>query len=705
MKKVKYIPQFMQTECGLCCVAMIANYYDHHISLNQLRDFQQPGRDGVTAKHICRILDQISFDYKLYKCGLSGLEKLPLPLIAFWERAHFIVVEKITRKSVTVVDPALGRITYPRQEFEAGFGRIVICPHPKEGIRKQPREKSIWWQYLPLLFSDKGVIAGVTAFSVLSYFTSICIPTIVERGLEASGPSLTSLLLLSFLVAFGYTFSTLMSSILGALMRTGVYQRFFQTVFDHLTRLEYSFFENRATGGLTFSLDCIRTLNEFYTGRMVNAVVACGAVVVLSVYFALRSIPVFLLLITMSILLTVLLYAANSRVVQLSQVELNSHSKLSIMQLEFISSIESVKIGRLEDYFGQSWSSAFAKNIQKTRRRSVAQAVYSTISSSLTVVLPLIVLFFGLYLASQGHLHYSQAISLYSVAALFVSYAVELVTVANDLEISKNYMDRIKDILAQPQEKFGSEVLEKSSDIAVENLSFRYNRHAPLILDDISMKFQQGKKIAIVGGSGSGKSTLAKLLVRLYMPTCGQVLYGETPVSQVDPASIRDYISMVPQDGTLFNRSIRENLTLFCKECTDEEIVEACQAMQIYEDIMAMPMKFETLISDIGINVSGGQKQRLILARALLANTPFLVLDEATSALDAITEQKIFDALRERGVTQIIIAHRLSTIVDADYIYVLNEGKVVEEGTHETLMAENGIYNKLYQSSQRQAVM
>ncbi len=162
---------------------------------------------------------------------------------------------------------------------------------------------------------------------------------------------------------------------------------------------------------------------------------------------------------------------------------------------------------------------------------------------------------------------------------------------------------------------------------------------------------------------------------------------------------------MVPQDGTLFNRSIRENLTLFQKNCTAEEVVEACQAMQIYEDIMSMPMKFETLISDIGVNVSGGQKQRLILARALLAKTPFLVLDEATSALDAITEQKIFDALRERGVTQIIIAHRLSTIVDADYIYVLNEGKVAEEGTHETLMAENGIYHELYQSSQRQVIM
>ena len=335
----------------------------------------------------------------------------------------------------------------------------------------------------------------------------------------------------------------------------------------------------------------------------------------------------------------------------------------------------------------------------------MAQAVYSTISSSLTVVLPLIVLFFSLYLASLGQMHYSQAISLYSVAALFVSYAVELVTVANDLEISKNYMERIKDILAQPQEKFGSESPDKNSDITVENLSFRYNRHAPLILDDISMTVHQGKKIAIVGGSGSGKSTLAKLLVRLDTPTCGQVLYGETPVSQVDSVSLRNYISMVPQDGTLFNKSIRENLTLFRQDCSDEEITEACRAMQIYEDVMSMPMKFETLISDIGVNVSGGQKQRIILARALLAKTPFLVLDEATSALDAITEQKIFDALRERGVTQIIIAHRLSTIADADYIYVLRDGKVAEKGTHETLMAENGIYHDLYQSSQRQTAI
>lgn len=701
IRKIKYIPQLMQTECGLCCIAMIAEYYNHHVTLSELRDFQQPGRDGVSARHLCKILDWIQFDYDLYKCGWSGLVTLKLPLIAHWKKAHFVVVEKITPKNVHVVDPSLGRVIYSKDEFLDEFGGIVICPHPKPDIKRKKREKSIWLKYVPMVISNKGAVAGVILFSILSYIASLVIPILVEKIMAATGSDTVRLICIGFLAVFGYTFAFLMNALLGVILKTGVYKDFYKSVFKRLTNAEYSYFENRATGGITFSLECISTINDFYAEKLITVVVSIGAFIVLSVYIALKSLTIFIALAALLILLSATLYLANKRVVRLSQTEINSKAKMSVMETEFISAIGSIKIGGLEDEFYNNWDRDFTQMIAKTKKRGIAQAVYSTISSALLVVLPIIVLFIGLYSASRGTLAMGSAISLYSISAIVVTYAVDIFNSANRLDVTKNYLDRIKDIIIQPEEKNGDRELSEINEIAFKNVSFKYNLHAPLVLENIDMRFEKGKKIAIVGGSGSGKSTIAKLIIKLYAPTDGEILYDGISGAEVEKNALKKLVGMVPQDGTLFNKSVLENITLFRKNYTMDEVCDVCRAMQIYDDIMDMPMKFETLLSDIGSNVSGGQKQRLILARALMSKSQFLVLDEATSSLDAVTEQAIFDELRRLNCTQIIIAHRLSTVADSDYIYVLKEGKVVEQGKHEELIAVHGTYYELYRSSQR----
>ena len=293
------------------------------------------------------------------------------------------------------------------------------------------------------------------------------------------------------------------------------------------------------------------------------------------------------------------------------------------------------------------------------------------------------------------------AVSLYSIATVITSNAIDMVSSANQFELFKLYLERIKDIVAQPDESNGSIEIKDINLIEFKNVSFRYNTHSPLVLKNINMKFEKGKKIAIVGGSGSGKSSIAKLLIQLYPPSEGSIIYDDVIFSELDKTALRKCISMVPQDGTIFNRSIMENITLLADDCSEEDITATCKAMQIYDDIIAMPMKFDTILSDIGTNISGGQKQRLILARMLLAKPHFIVMDEATSSLDSITEQLVFSELSRLGLTQIIIAHRLSTIEDADNIYVLKDGEIVEEGQHHALMQRRGVYYELYQSSQQ----
>ena len=234
----------------------------------------------------------------------------------------------------------------------------------------------------------------------------------------------------------------------------------------------------------------------------------------------------------------------------------------------------------------------------------------------------------------------------------------------------------------------------------MDNISFRYNPNAPYVLKNISLEIKQGQKIAFVGQSGSGKSTLMKLILGLYKPTSGSLYYNDVNISDIAHESIRKQCGMVPQDNTLFNKSILENITMGREDISMEQVIESCKIAEILDEINEMPMGFNTIISDMGMNISGGQRQRIVLARAIVNRPSLLIFDEATSSLDSVNERKIYNNIYSKDCTRIIIAHRLTTIADADYIYVLSDGNVVEQGTHEELFTMNGEYSRLYQNSQ-----
>ena len=701
MRKIRYVPQFIQTECGLCCITMIANYYGHKITLNELRDYQQPGRDGISAKDLCRILDWIQFDYKLYKCSIQNIPRTRLPLIAFWEKSHFIVVERIQKKTISVVDPALGRVIYSYDDFEMGFSGLVICPSPKPNIALKSKPKNVWLKYLPLLFSSKFFLLGVLVFSIVTYLISLLIPVFVQKIIDSVNSIPFTLMCGGMLILFGYVVSFLVNSLFGVLLRTKIYKSFYKSTFAKLTNVAYSFFENRTVGSISYNLDCIDVINDLYGSRLINFIISVGAFVVLSAYVMSISMRIYGVLFIALSLLSLIMFLSNKHIVRLNQTEINGKEKLRELQLEYISAVGCIKMGGAQKEFFQKWNKKFEQTIDKTKKKGIAQTVYTTISAASLTVLPVFILLICLYSVFLNQMTVGTAVSLYSIATVITSNAIDMVSSANQFELFKLYLERIKDIVAQPDESNGSIEIKDINLIEFRNVSFRYNTHSPLVLKNINMKFEKGKKIAIVGGSGSGKSSIAKLLIQLYPPSEGSIIYDDVIFSELDKTALRKCISMVPQDGTIFNRSIMENITLLADDCSEEDITATCKAMQIYDDIIAMPMKFDTILSDIGTNISGGQKQRLILARMLLAKPHFIVMDEATSSLDSITEQLVFSELSRLGLTQIIIAHRLSTIEDADNIYVLKDGEIVEEGQHHALMQRRGVYYELYQSSQQ----
>lgn len=690
----------MQTECGLCCVAMIANYYGHYVSLSELREYQQPGRDGVSLKHLCAVLDWIHFDHETYKGNLAAFSSIKTPFIIYYNTAHFVVVEKVTATTIHIVDPERGRVPYSYEDLERLFSGIILTAFPSKDIQKKPKERSVWWQFLPMILKEKWLMLGMLVFSGLSYGATLLLPMFTESIINGTSRFSVKLVAAITGVLLCYGVANLLNSFSNVLLRTRLFKGFYLTIIDKMGRFEYRFFENRSKSSILYAINSIETVNQFYASSFIRFFVVVGALLVQLCYVASRSVVLLCVLLVMIAVYSLVSRFFNQKTVRLSQTVITTKTRISQVQMEYLDSIESIKVAGIEDDFLKRWKQELDALIRKSQETDFYASATSTITGVLVSAIPLTILFVGIWLSSVDPAFLiGTAVALYSVASLAVSYAGEIVSITNSMDMVGAYLDRIKDIVVQKEQIPGTLQAGDLQNIELKDVSFRYNLHSPTVLDKISMHFTKGQKIAIVGGSGSGKSTIAKLLVGLYMPSEGHLYYNGISENDLDHKSIKGKLFMVPQDGTLFSGNLRSNLTFFNSDCTEGEMIDACRSMQILDDIMNMPMRFETPMSDIGTNISGGQKQRIILARAILSKPQFLVLDEATSALDSVTEKAVYQELRKLDCTQIVIAHRLSTIEDADRIYVMKDGALVEEGTHTELLAKGGEYSRLYLSS------
>ncbi|ANC22992.1 MULTISPECIES: peptidase domain-containing ABC transporter [Bacillus cereus group] len=702
--KVPFVEQLQQTECGLCCVTMILRYYNSNHSLSDLRKYLEPGRDGTGLKHLYRLLNEMGFHSRVYKTTVQGLKQIKLPAIIHWNENHFVVLEKIKNNKFYIVDPALGRRRMLESEVEMMFSNYVLTTEPTEKFIPITKKEYAFKTFLPNIFSNKLLFLKLFLLTFLVSAITLSIPMMIQKLIDSvtlhnSLNINTILFFAGVLILYGLLLLMRGKYIID--LRALLDYSLLGKVFSHLLRVPYKFFEIRAKGDLLYRINTINAIRDLLSEKVIGSIMDISAIVFMTFYMLYKS-PILTALVLILFLISIgFTLIMRPSIKEYTLYEMVERSKLSTTQTEAISAIFTVKVAGIEDDIYSAWKSKLKNVLVRYKKQANLQNVYTTFTQMMQTISPFLVLLLGLKLYIEKNITLGEVIAFYSLTVMYFNYSFSIFQTWNSFISATNALERIQDITNEEVEKEGTQLVPNpiEGDIKLENVTFSYNKHSSPVIKNLSLHIKSGQKVAIVGASGSGKSTLGKLLLGLYNPNSGEIYYDSLNLKNIKKKQLRKQMGVVPQEIYLFNQSIYDNIRLGHENVDIQSVQKVAQIAQIADEIERMPMHYNTLVSDMGLNFSGGQRQRIALAKALLNEPKIIVLDEATSSLDSINEEKIANHFKSVGCTCVVIAHRLSTIVDSDIIYVLDDGEIVEQGTHTELMDLKGEYFKLYTKS------
>jgi ATP-binding cassette subfamily B protein len=716
LKSVSPILQNSNAECGAACLAMILSFHGRKTSVAELYQCISAGRDGVKASVLVRTAREFGLRTRSYSGNPEHLALVPLPAIVHWEFKHYVVVESWTPEKVELVDPAVGRRSLSAEEFDAGFTGVILAFEPSlQFVSQGSKSESPWRTYLEYMFGVTGVgriLVQILAASALLQALGLVVPIatkiIVDQVLPSGLSDLMATLGLGLLAIVAMQVVTVyLRQALFIYLQARLDSQMMLGFFEHLLSLPLPFFQQRSSGDLIMRLNSNSILREVLTNQTLAALLD-GSLVVVYLAILFFQQPVFGAIVfglgLCQVLIPILLAP---RVRALLQEGLKADGVSQSYLVEALSGIITVKATGAEPQTLERWSNLFFHRLNLLLRRNYLNAFIHTSTSALNMLAPLALLFVGAQLVLSGEIGLGTMLALNALGIAVLQPLSSLVAIVQSLQLGEAHFNRLFDVLATaPEQAAGAERrdLALSGAIELRGVDFKYSPQGAEVLSDISLRIEAGKKVAIVGPTGSGKTTLGMLLLGLYPPSGGEILYDGVPLSELDLRSLRRQFGVVLQDSSLFSGSIRENIELTQSGLPLEEIERAAKAAAVHDEIAAMPLGYETLLSEKGSSVSGGQMQRIALARALLGRPKILLLDEATSHLDVLTEEKIEKTLATLDCTRIVIAHRLSTIRDADHIILLERGRIAEHGSPAELLAADGRYARLIRRQMEAAV-
>lgn len=707
--KVPVVMQMEVLECGAASLAMIMAYYGKWIPLEEVRLDTGISRDGSNARNLLRAARSYHMKASGYRFEPDELrESGSFPCIIHWNFNHFVVLCGFRGDFAVINDPARGSCLIPMEEFDESFTGICLLFEPDEGFVPGGKPKSVFRFAKKRLRGMGTALFFVILTTVIGYLSGLISPIFqrifIDRLLTKTNPEWFT----PFLILLGgFTALQIAAAWIQAIYTLKINAKIdivgSSTFMWKVLSLPMEFFSQRMAGDILQRQDSnagiARTLVQTFGPLLLKTAMMFFYLIVMLRYSVLLT-AVGLI----SILFTgIVSYYISKKKVNITRVQMRNMGKLAGQTVAGIEMIETIKSSGAENGFFEKWAGYQAGvNTGNVRFTKINQYL-GLIPQMIAEVANVIVLILGVFLIMNGRFTIGMIMAFQGFLVSFTNPANDLIHAAQTIQEMRTEMERIEDVMEYPSDPLLTRVSEDETaeygkltgKVELRNVTFGYSKLAPPLIENFSMTLESGSRVAFVGGSGCGKSTLAKLISGLYRPWSGEILFDGKPIQEIDRSVFTGSLAVVDQDIILFEDTIANNIRMWDSSIEDFEIIMAARDAKLHEDIMKRDGGYSYKIMEGGRDFSGGQRQRMEIARVLAQDPTIIVLDEATSALDAKTEYDVVNSIKARGITCIVVAHRLSTIRDCDEIIVMQRGKVVQRGTHEELYKEGGLYHDL----------
>lgn len=700
------------TDCGAACLATISKQYGLKLPISKIREIAGTDKQGTNAYGVVKAAEQLGFTAK----GVKGSKEaffgeFPLPAIAHvvidGKLLHYVVIHKITKKEVIIADPSKGIVKYFPEDFFKIWTGVLILLVPNNTFKKGNQKKGSLSRFFSLLAPQKKLLLTIflasiliTVFGILaSFYFRFIMDEVVTNSLRGT------LTVISIGIIALYLFKSLLEFFRNHLMLylsqkldipliLGYYQ--------HVLSLPMNFFGTRKIGEIVSRFMDASKIRDAISGATLTIMIDTVMAIVGGIVLYIQSPTLFAIAVILLILYAIVVFAYNKPIRNINEKIMEENSQVTSYLVESLNGIETVKAFNSERKTQNETEKLFIRFLKSVFKNGFFSNSQQTITGTIATIGEVVILWVGTIAVLDGKMTIGQLITFNALLAYFLTPIKNLINLQPTMQTAIVAAERLSEILELSSEKDENEEkrlknISLKQPITISNLDFRYGTRQ-LVLKNINMTITPGEKIALVGESGSGKTTLVKLLMHFYDWEQGEICFGNYNIKDINLEALRDKIAYISQDIFMFSGTIRENLSLGNENLTMEEIIEACKLSKANEFIEKLPMRYETMLEENGANLSGGQKQRLAIARALLKKPDILIMDEATSNLDSITEKAIEKTINDlpESITTIIIAHRLSTIMRCDKIYVMENGRIIEQGSHNELMAQENVYSNLW---------